>query len=68
MKRFHARVHVKTALEKLGLFRGEQDNPMVVPICSRSKDVIEPLLKPQWYMRCQEMADQAIKEVGDIDQ
>ncbi|TPP57822.1 Valyl tRNA synthetase [Fasciola gigantica] len=65
MKRFHARVHVRVALEALGLFRGERDNPMVVPICSRSKDVIEPLLKPQWYMRCQEMADQAIKEVAE---
>ncbi|VDP35892.1 unnamed protein product [Echinostoma caproni] len=66
MKRFHARVQVRTALEALGLFRGEQDNPMVVPVCSRSKDIIEPLLKPQWYMRCQEMADQAIKEVGAL--
>ncbi|KAF5399796.1 hypothetical protein PHET_06897 [Paragonimus heterotremus] len=65
MKRFHAREAVRAALQQLGLYHGERDNPMVVPMCSRSKDVIEPLLKPQWYMRCQEMADEAIKAVSD---
>ncbi|BHF80648.1 hypothetical protein SprV_0702377600 [Sparganum proliferum] len=65
MKRFEARWAIRKALEEKGLFRGEVDNPMVVPICSRTKDVIEPLLKPQWYVRCQELADRAIKEVAD---
>ncbi|KAF7261463.1 hypothetical protein EG68_00986 [Paragonimus skrjabini miyazakii] len=65
MKRFHAREAVRAALQQLGLYHGERDNPMVVPMCSRSKDVIEPLLKPQWYMRCQEMADEAMKAVSD---
>ncbi|VDL91530.1 unnamed protein product [Schistocephalus solidus] len=65
MKRFEARWAIRKALEEKGLFRGEVDNPMVVPICSRTKDVIEPLLKPQWYIRCQELADRAVKEVAD---
>ena len=28
---------------------------------SRSKDIVEPLLKPQWYVNCQEMAAKAVK-------
>ena len=32
--------------------------------CSRSKDVIEPMLKPQWYVKCDEMAQRA-KEAVD---
>uniref|UniRef100_A0A5K3EV64 Valine--tRNA ligase, mitochondrial n=1 Tax=Mesocestoides corti TaxID=53468 RepID=A0A5K3EV64_MESCO len=65
LKRFEARLAVRKALEERGLFRGEVDNPMVVPTCSRTKDVIEPLLKPQWYVRCQELADRAVKEVSE---
>ncbi|CAL8073722.1 unnamed protein product [Calicophoron daubneyi] len=65
MKRFDAREAVRAALQQLGLYHGEADNPMVVPICSRSKDVIEPLLKPQWYLRCQQMADRAVQEVAE---
>jgi len=28
---------------------------------SRSKDVVEPLIKPQWYVDCTEMAKEAVK-------
>ena len=28
---------------------------------SRSKDIVEPLIKPQWYVNCQEMAADAVK-------
>jgi valyl-tRNA synthetase len=31
--------------------RGKTKNPMSIGICSRSKDIIEPLLRPQWYMK-----------------
>lgn len=35
---------------------------------SRSKDVVEPLLRPQWYVRCGEMAQAASAAVtrGDL--
>ena len=36
---------------------------MVLPICSRSGDVVEYLLKSQWFVRCQEMGDLAAKAV-----
>ena len=31
-----------------GLFRGKVDNKMRLGICSRSNDIIEPMIKPQW--------------------
>ena len=36
-------------LEGRGLFRGTRPNPMVLGLCSRSGDVIEPLMRPQWW-------------------
>ena len=61
MKRFHARTAVLDALKEKGLYRETKDNPMVVPTCSRSKDIIEPLMKPQWYVDCGKMAKEAIE-------
>ncbi|CDO68942.1 hypothetical protein BN946_scf185000.g85 [Trametes cinnabarina] len=49
MKRFHARVAVVQALKDLGLYVETKDNPMQIPICSKSGDIIEPILKPQWW-------------------
>ena len=37
------------ALTEKGLYRETKDNPMVVPVCNRSKDIVEPIIKPQWY-------------------
>ncbi|XP_046735279.1 valine--tRNA ligase isoform X2 [Diprion similis] len=63
MKRFDARKAILQELTKRGLYIETKDNAMVVPICSRSKDVVEPLMKPQWYVKCDEMAADAIKVV-----
>jgi valyl-tRNA synthetase len=62
-KRFHARYGVIEELKKLGLYTRQESNKMVVPICSRSGDVIEPLLKPQWWMRMEPLAKPAIAVV-----
>lgn len=48
MKRFDARKAVTSALKEKKLYRETRNNPMVVPVCSRSKDIVEPLIKPQW--------------------
>lgn len=48
MKRFEARVAIIKELTERKLLIAVKDNPMVIPICSRSKDVVEPLVKPQW--------------------
>ncbi|XP_071449682.1 valine--tRNA ligase isoform X1 [Hetaerina americana] len=63
MPRFAARKAVLAALKEKNLYRETKDNPMVVPICSRSKDVVEPIIKPQWYVKCDEMAANAKKAV-----
>ncbi|KAJ1373978.1 hypothetical protein KIN20_036554 [Parelaphostrongylus tenuis] len=63
MRRFEARKAIIDDLKELGLYHGSKDNAMVVPICSRSKDIVEPLLKAQWYVKCDEMARKAIEAV-----
>ena len=49
------------ALKKLGLFKGSKSHPMSVPVCSRSGDVIEMLLKPQWFIDTKDMARRALE-------
>ena len=67
VKRFDARYSVVDELKARGLYVKKEDNPMKVPMCQRSKDVIEPRMKPQWWMRMRELADAAIKVVKDGD-
>lgn len=66
MKRFDARFAIRAELKGLGLITEERpkNNPMKVPICSRSKDIIEPRLKEQWFMDCESFARRA-REASD---
>ncbi|KAK9797446.1 hypothetical protein WJX73_007614 [Symbiochloris irregularis] len=63
--RFKARETVVAWLQDLGLYRGQAGNAMRLGLCSRSKDVIEPVLKPQWYVNCQGMAAEACTAARD---
>ncbi|XP_077781306.1 valine--tRNA ligase, mitochondrial isoform X1 [Podarcis muralis] len=63
LHRFLAREKVLSALKERGLHRGAKEHPMVLPLCSRSGDVIETLLKNQWFVRCEEMARGALEAV-----
>ncbi|ODV98039.1 hypothetical protein PACTADRAFT_47861 [Pachysolen tannophilus NRRL Y-2460] len=65
MKRFDARALVIEKLKEKGLFVEQKDNEMTIPTCSRSGDVIEPYLKPQWWVSQKSMASEAIKAVKD---
>lgn len=65
MKRFDARYKVIEALKEKGLYVKWAHNKMTVPTSERSKDVIEPLLKPQWWMKMRDLADAALKAVKD---
>lgn len=69
VKRFDARQRVVEALVEKKLFRGIREHSMTLPICSRSGDIIEPLLKKQWFVRCKEMAAKAIQAVenGELE-
>ncbi|XP_041068758.1 valine--tRNA ligase, mitochondrial isoform X2 [Carcharodon carcharias] len=60
VKRFDARERVLAALSERGLYRGLKEHPMVLRLCSRSGDVVEPLLKSQWYVQCRELAEEAM--------
>ncbi|KAL1967143.1 hypothetical protein VTN77DRAFT_3434 [Rasamsonia byssochlamydoides] len=68
MKRFDARYKVIEALKEKGLYVKWEHNPMKVPRCAKSNDIIEPILKPQWWMKMESLAEPAIKAVenGEI--
>lgn len=63
-QRFIAREKILHSLAELGLYRGSTFHSMVLPICSRSKDVIEFLLAPQWFVKCEEMSKKAVEVVA----
>lgn len=63
MHRFAARRRVIERLKELELYRGDADNPMVIPKCSRSADICEPLLETQWFVDCTDMAATAVEAV-----
>jgi valyl-tRNA synthetase len=63
MMRYDARIAIEEKLKELGLFRGKEVNKMRLGLCSRSGDVIEPMLTPQWYVDCTSMAKRSIDAV-----
>jgi valyl-tRNA synthetase len=63
MMRYDARNAVVKALEEKGLFRDKQPHKLAIGKCSRSGDIIEPMLKPQWYVDCKEAAATAVQKV-----
>ncbi|KAJ8759608.1 hypothetical protein K2173_008789 [Erythroxylum novogranatense] len=60
MPRFTAREALTEALQKKGLYRGAKNNEMRLGLCSRSNEVVEPMIKPQWFVDCGSMAKQAL--------
>ena len=61
--RFDARIDLLKALKQKGLYRGETTNKMRLGKCSRTGDIIEPMLKPQWWLDCSSMAKRATDAV-----
>ncbi|KAA1074327.1 hypothetical protein PGT21_001345 [Puccinia graminis f. sp. tritici] len=69
MKRFAARKAVVEALKAKGLWIETKDNGvMQIPVCSKSGDFIEPLIKPQWWLNCKELSQETLKRAraGEI--
>ncbi|KAI0022290.1 tRNA synthetases class I-domain-containing protein [Xylariomycetidae sp. FL0641] len=64
-KRFDVRYAIQDDLKKKGLYVDKKDNPMKVPLCEKSKDVIEPILKPQWWMKMKDLAAEGLQVVKD---
>jgi valyl-tRNA synthetase len=67
MMRYDARIEMEKELEQLGLLRGKEVNKMRLGLCSRSGDIIEPMLTPQWYVNCNNMAKRATDAVRNGD-
>jgi valyl-tRNA synthetase len=63
MKRFDARKIVIEKLKEMNLLVDQEGHEMTLPICSRSGDIIEPYLKPQWWISQKEMAEEAANAV-----
>jgi valyl-tRNA synthetase len=61
LKRYDARKKVVDRLAELGLFVEKKGYAQVIPRCSRSSDIIEPMLKSQWWMSCRDMPRRAIE-------
>ncbi|CAF3004719.1 unnamed protein product [Rotaria sp. Silwood2] len=60
LHRYDAREKVLQLLENKGLRRGEKEQQkMIIPLCSRTGDIIEPLVKEQWFLDTTEMCRQA---------
>ena len=47
LHRFSVRESICARLEELGLYRGEREHAMSVPVCGRTGDVVEPMMKFQ---------------------
>lgn len=66
--RFEARKQIVAALEENGLIEKIEPYRNAVPISSRSKAVIEPLISRQWFVKMKPLAEPALEAVrsGEI--
>ncbi|EGG14052.1 hypothetical protein DFA_11815 [Cavenderia fasciculata] len=63
--RLMSRHDVIKALKEKGLYEGKRPHPTALAVCSRSGDLLEPILKPQWYVDCKEMGARAAQFARD---
>ncbi|KRZ89499.1 Valine--tRNA ligase, mitochondrial [Trichinella sp. T8] len=67
LERFSGRELVLSMLINRDLLVDCKSHPMNVPICIRSGDVMEPMLKEQWYLDCSELATEVKHAVDRLD-
>ncbi|KEG14433.1 valyl-tRNA synthetase [Trypanosoma grayi] len=67
MHRFDCRRELVKALETMGLLRDVVPYEYRVGRCSRTGDIVEPLLMPQWFVDCSDMARRAVEAVRNKD-
>ncbi len=63
MDRYEARKAMVEDLEKLGLLVKVVPHTHMVGTHDRCKTTVEPMIKPQWFVRMKEMGEAALKEV-----
>ncbi|KAF3914148.1 hypothetical protein AA313_de0208556 [Arthrobotrys entomopaga] len=64
-KRFEARANIIQDLKEREIFIKQEGCKVKIPICNRTKDVVEPVLRPQWWMKMILLAPDAAKAVRD---
>lgn len=62
-RRFEARKAVVDELKKRDMFIKEELHDQILPFCSRSGDLIESVVKEQWWCDCKRMAKRALEAV-----
>jgi valyl-tRNA synthetase len=61
LDRYKARTKVVEKFEELGLLEKVVDYEFSISKCERCKTVIEPLISTQWFLRMDELRDEALK-------
>jgi valyl-tRNA synthetase len=65
MDRFDARERMVKDLEAAGVLEKVEEYKATVPVSSRSKAIIEPLISRQWFVKMEPLAKPAIEAVRD---
>jgi valyl-tRNA synthetase len=63
--RFDARKQVVADLEQLGLIEKIEDYTVSLGRCERTKDIVEPLISTQWFVKIKPLAERAVRVVDD---
>jgi valyl-tRNA synthetase len=61
LDRYKARTKVVEQFEELGLLEKVVDYEFSISKCERCKTVIEPLISTQWFLRMEQLRDEALK-------
>ncbi|HEY8187590.1 MAG TPA: valine--tRNA ligase [Pyrinomonadaceae bacterium] len=65
LDRYKARTKVVEKFEELGLLEKVVDYEFSISKCERCKTVIEPLISTQWFLRMEELRDEALRLLAD---
>ena len=65
LDRFDARKKIICDLDALGLIDRVDDHPHNIGVCHRCDTVVEPLISQQWFVKVQDLAEEAIQAVKD---
>lgn len=61
LDRYKARTRVVEKFEELGLLEKVVDYEFSISKCERCKTIVEPLISTQWFLRMDELRDEALK-------
>ncbi len=50
-------------MKNMGIYVGKEKNAMRLGFCSKSGDIIELMLRPQWWVDCQDVALKCINSI-----